>query len=276
MPFVTIDLLRGKTPEYLAAISQGVHDALVAGLDMLPEDRFQIIHQHEPEEMIFPRDFRGGPRSDDFVVVTITDGLPRDDNKKKAFYQALIRNVSANPGMKPADVFVKIHVTPPINFSFADGIPATETAAREALDRAATVPGTRDAYTRGEMVQAVTELFRDNDRTRILPMLRDDFVLKMPTSVTYGGEFAGPKAFDAYFARVVGSDNTYYSSFVTKLVRVIEADDHLTAQIAITATGKTTGKTMNIENAWVFDTAGGNFRSAQIYADTAAAVTTAG
>jgi phenylpyruvate tautomerase PptA (4-oxalocrotonate tautomerase family)/ketosteroid isomerase-like protein len=276
MPFVTIDLLRGKSSEYLAAISQGVHDALVEGLGMLPADRFQIINQHEPEEMVFNRDFRGGPRSADFMVVTITDGLQRDDNKKEAFYQALVRNVSASPGMKPADVFVKMHVTPPINFSFADGIPATETAAREALDRASRVPGTRDAYTRGELVQAVTELFRDNDRARILSMLRDDFVLKMPTSVSYGGEFTGTKAFDDYFARVVGQDNDYYAAFVTKLVRVIEADDHLTAQIAITATGKTTGKTMNIENAWVFDTTGGNFRSAQIYADTAAATTTAG
>lgn len=243
---------------------------------MLPEDRFQIIYQHEPDEMVFNRDFRGGPRSDDFMVVTITDGLPRDDDKKKSFYRTLIRNVSANPGMKPADVFVKMYVTPPINFSFADGIPATETAAREALDRAARVPGTRDAYTRGEMVQAVTELFRDNDRSRILSMLREDFVLKMPTSVSYGGEFTGAKAFDDYFARVVGENNGYYEAFVTNLVRVIEADEHLTAQIAIAATGKTTGKTMNIENAWVFDTTGGNFRSAQIYADTAAAGTTAG
>jgi hypothetical protein len=62
-------------------------------------------------------------------------------------------------------------------------------------------------------------------------------------------------------------------TFVTRLVRVIEADDHLTAQIAITATGKTTGKTMSIENAWVFDTTGGNFRSAQIYADTTTTTT---
>ena len=276
MPFVTIDLLRGKSADYLAALSEGVHDALVEGLDMLAEDRFQIIHQHEPEEMVFNRNFRGGPRSDDLIVVTITDGLQRDDDKKKAFYRALVRNVNANPGIKPADVFVKMHVTPPINFSFADGIPATETAAREALDRASRVPGTRDAYTPAELVQAVTELFRDNDRRRVMSMLREDFVLKMPTSMPYGGEFVGAKAFDDYFARVVGENNSYYESFATNLVRVIEADDHLTAQIAITATGKTTGKAMTIENAWVFDTTGGTFRSAQIYADTAAGIATAG
>src|SRR5215470_4101735 len=112
MPFVTIDLLRGKSAHYLAAISQGAHDALVETLDMPAQDRFQVIHQHEPEEMVFTRDFRGGPRSADFVVLTITDGLQRDDEKKKAFYRALVRNLSADPGIKPADVFVKMHVTP--------------------------------------------------------------------------------------------------------------------------------------------------------------------
>lgn len=243
---------------------------------MQPEDRFQLIHQHEPHEMVVNRDFRGGPRSDDFMVITIVDGLGRNDEKKKAFYRALVRNLSVRPGTRPADVFVKMHETSPVNFSFADGIPGTETIAREALDRAATVPGTRDAYTRDEMVQAVTELFRDNDRARLVSMLRDDFVLKMPTSMPYGGEFVGAKAFDDYFARVVGAGNEYYDRFVTDLVRVIEADDHLTAQIAITATGKTTGQTTDIENAWVFDTTGGNFRSAQIYADTAAGLRTAG
>ncbi|MFI9388386.1 tautomerase family protein [Kutzneria sp. NPDC052558] len=140
MPFVTIDLLRGKPAGHLAAVSQGVHDALVEGLGMVPEDRFQLIRQHEPAEMVYPKDFRGGPRSEDFLIVTITDGLPRGDDKKKAFYRALVRNLEADPGVRSADVFVMMHVTPPINFSFADGIPATEIVAREALDRTATAP----------------------------------------------------------------------------------------------------------------------------------------
>ncbi|WP_327236599.1 tautomerase family protein [Streptomyces sp. NBC_01317] len=64
MPFVNIDLLRGKSPEYLTAVSDAVHEALVEGLGMFPEDRFQVIHQLAPGELVFSRDFRGGPRSD--------------------------------------------------------------------------------------------------------------------------------------------------------------------------------------------------------------------
>jgi ketosteroid isomerase-like protein len=276
MPFVNIDLLRGKSPEYLETVSDAVHEALVEGLGMFAEDRFQIINQHTPGELVFNRHFRGGPRSDDFIVFTITDGLDRGEKAKRAFYSALTRNLSENPGVKPADVFVKMYVTPPVNFSFADGVPATETTAREALDRSAAVPGTRDAYTRGEMVEAITRLFQGNDRSRIVSMLRDDFVLKMPTSMPYGGEFRGAQEFDDYFKRVTEQGSEYYESFATDLRHVIEADDHLIAEITITAKGRTTGQSMEAENAWVFDITGGNFVSAQIYADTATGVKTLG
>jgi Tautomerase enzyme len=44
MPFVDITLARGKSPEYLEAVSQAVHSALVAEMGMKPDDYFQIIH----------------------------------------------------------------------------------------------------------------------------------------------------------------------------------------------------------------------------------------
>jgi phenylpyruvate tautomerase PptA (4-oxalocrotonate tautomerase family) len=62
MPFVNISLARGKAGEYIEAVSRAVHDALVAELHMKPEDEFQLISQHEPGEMVFNRNFRGGPR----------------------------------------------------------------------------------------------------------------------------------------------------------------------------------------------------------------------
>src|SRR5690242_9771440 len=68
MPFVNMSLARGKSGEYIEAVSRAVHDALVAELHMRPEDEFQLIRQHEPGEMVFNRDFRGGPRSDDWIV----------------------------------------------------------------------------------------------------------------------------------------------------------------------------------------------------------------
>lgn len=145
MPFVTIDLMRGKSHQYLQGVSDAVHAALVAEFGMQPGDRFQIIHQHTPEEMVFNRNFRGGPRTDDFLVVTISDGADRGEPAKRRFYKTLVKELAEGPGVKSADVFVMIHVTPPVNFSFADGVIATDVAAAEARERAAAAAGTRRA-----------------------------------------------------------------------------------------------------------------------------------
>jgi hypothetical protein len=55
MSFVNISLSRGKSDEYLAAVSQAVHDALVAELNINHDDNFQPIHRYGPGEMIFNR-----------------------------------------------------------------------------------------------------------------------------------------------------------------------------------------------------------------------------
>jgi Tautomerase enzyme len=89
MPFVNISLARGKSGEYLEAVSRAVHNALVAELHMTPEDDFQLIHQHEAGELVFNRNFRGGPRSDDWIVFTITDGLDRGERAKRRFYKTI-------------------------------------------------------------------------------------------------------------------------------------------------------------------------------------------
>jgi Tautomerase enzyme len=47
MPLVRISLLKGKPKEYLRALSDGVHQALVEAYNVPPDDRFQLIHQHK-------------------------------------------------------------------------------------------------------------------------------------------------------------------------------------------------------------------------------------
>lgn len=60
MPYARISLHRGKSAEYLKALSQGLHDALVASFEVPASDRFQVIHQHDVGELIFDPDYLGG------------------------------------------------------------------------------------------------------------------------------------------------------------------------------------------------------------------------
>jgi ketosteroid isomerase-like protein len=275
MPFVNISLARGKSGEYLEAVSRAVHAALVAEFGVRPADDFQIIDQHDDSELVFNRNFRGGPRSDDWIVFTITDGLDRGERAKRRFYKTLVRLLEEGAGVRSADVFVMITVTPPENFSFADGVPGTEVAAVEALDVAAKEPGGRQAYTKAEMAYAITRLLGHRDSSRIVPMLREDCVLKIPTTLPYGGEFTGPDAFAGFFAATPGGAEVW-ESFEVHVDQVIESADYLVAQLTNTGVLKATGKTVMIQNVWLFEVASGRVVGAQLYADTAAVRSPAG
>ena len=149
MPYVNISLTRGKSREYLQGVSNAVHQALVEGLGMDPDDRFQAITQHDPGDLVYPRQFRGGPRSGDFIVFTIIDGLDA----------ATLPSVESTGGSRPCSSRVPgqgrgrvrddAQLTPPENYSFAGGESGSDIAANEARERATTDSGARDGYTRG-------------------------------------------------------------------------------------------------------------------------------
>jgi len=121
MPFTRISLLKGKSPDYVRAVSDSLHRALVEAFDVPPNDRFQVIHQHEPGELVFDRTYLGGPRSDDFILFAVTAGRPRDIATKKAFYKRLVTLLAQSPGIRPQDVMVVITTTHLDEWSFADG-----------------------------------------------------------------------------------------------------------------------------------------------------------
>lgn len=267
MPTIKVHTYRGKSDETLRGIVEGVHDALVAEFGMLEDDRFEMIHQYDRNEFFYAAEFRGGPRTDDFVLLEISD-RERTDEQKRRFYKAVVTNVSARTGIDDQNVLVILYSLPPVNFSFSGGRSGLEVIATETLNREAKLTGgKRRGYTNDEIIDAILKMFK-GDRSDFVALLGDDFVLRMPRSMPYGGEFVGAKAFDDYYGSMTGQ---HWKSFVTDIDRVIDAGDHLIAPITITAEGRT-GKKMSIENLWLFELKGGNVVRAQIYADTAAGV----
>lgn len=122
MPLTRISLARGKSPDYLRALSDSLHRSLVEAFEVPPDDRFQIIHQHEPGELVFDRHYLGGPRSGDFVLFQITAGRPRSTETKAGFYRRLVDRLAEAPGVRPEDVMVVISTTQLDDWSFAGGI----------------------------------------------------------------------------------------------------------------------------------------------------------
>ena len=123
MPYARISLRKGKSKAYLTALSDAVHQALVERFEVPPDDRFQILHQLEPEELVFDRGYLGGPRSDDFVHVAVTTGRHRTAEVKRSFYARLVELLAETPGLRPEDVLVVISESRPEDWSFGGGRP---------------------------------------------------------------------------------------------------------------------------------------------------------
>jgi len=122
MPFVRISLRKGKSPDYLTALSDNIQRALVDTFDVPENDRFQTIHQHDENELIYDRTYLAGPRSDDFVYISITIGRPRTAETKKALYRRLVDLLAQSPGLRPEDVMIVISTSAPEDCSFGNGI----------------------------------------------------------------------------------------------------------------------------------------------------------
>ncbi|MTV40480.1 tautomerase family protein [Duganella radicis] len=124
MPMSRISLLKGKSPEYIRALGDGLQRAMEESFNVPKNDRFQLVHQHEPYEMMFDRSYEGGPRSDDFVLIAITIGKPRSTEMKQAFYRRLVELLAESPGLRPEDVMVVVSSSQGDDWSFGGGRPA--------------------------------------------------------------------------------------------------------------------------------------------------------
>ncbi|HEX4384106.1 MAG TPA: tautomerase family protein [Myxococcales bacterium] len=121
MPFVRIDLRKGRTAEQRRAISAAVHEAMVETIQIPPLDRFQIIAEHDEESFVYDPSYLDISRSDGLVFIQICISLGRTVEIKKALFAAIAARVSAT-GVRPEDVFIGVIETERPNWSFGNGI----------------------------------------------------------------------------------------------------------------------------------------------------------
>jgi phenylpyruvate tautomerase PptA (4-oxalocrotonate tautomerase family) len=116
MPLVNISILKGKSPEYIKAIADGVNSAVIETMGFPGDDRYQIITEHEPHCL----DYQS--RTGDRVMMYLIMRRGRAPEAKRAFYQKVVENLARNPGIEPANVLISIVENRDIDWSFHDGI----------------------------------------------------------------------------------------------------------------------------------------------------------
>ena len=122
MPLVRIALRRGKSSAYLAALRNGIYQAMRDTFDVPENDRFILISQHDADEFDCDPGYLGIDRSDDLVIVQIACRDSRTVEQKQALYRRIVERLSADPGLRSGDVFINLLETARENWSFGDGI----------------------------------------------------------------------------------------------------------------------------------------------------------
>ena len=79
MPLVTISILKGKSPEYINAVADGINSAVIETMAFPDDDRYQIIHQLDPECLQLQR------CEGDRVMMHLIMRAGRSNKSKEAF-----------------------------------------------------------------------------------------------------------------------------------------------------------------------------------------------
>ena len=122
MPLVRISLLRGKPAEFRRRAGDAVHRALVETIDVPAQDRFQLITEHEPGDLVYDSSYLGILRTDNVIVIQITISAGRSLEKKRALYRAIAANLKKDLGLRPEDAWINLVEVAKENWSFGNGV----------------------------------------------------------------------------------------------------------------------------------------------------------
>jgi phenylpyruvate tautomerase PptA (4-oxalocrotonate tautomerase family) len=122
MPLVRISLVKGKPETYRRKVGDAVHRALVEAVGVPPLDRFQLLTEHEPGDLIYDSNYLGIARTSDLVIVQITLSAGRTLEQKRALYRRIAANLAAAVGLRPQDAWINLVEVAKENWSFGNGV----------------------------------------------------------------------------------------------------------------------------------------------------------
>ncbi len=122
MPLLRISLRRGKPAAYRQAILNGLYLAMHDTFNVPEDDRFMLIQEHDEDNFHYSKSYLGVARSDDLVIIQFTINNTRTLEQKKALYRSVVERLTANPGLRPEDIFISLVEVVPENWSMGNGL----------------------------------------------------------------------------------------------------------------------------------------------------------
>ena len=121
MPLVRISLVKGQPAALRRSIGDAVHRALVETIDVPARDRFQLLTEHEPGDLVYDSEYLGIARSDNIVIIQITLSAGRSLEKKRKLYRRIAHNLG-ELGVRREDAWINLVEVAKENWSFGNGV----------------------------------------------------------------------------------------------------------------------------------------------------------
>jgi phenylpyruvate tautomerase PptA (4-oxalocrotonate tautomerase family) len=88
---------------------------MVDALEIPEDERFELIHEQAPENVLHAPIFFGVQRSDRSVFIQIFINI-RPLAQKQALYGAIVKNLTREPGLRREDIFIGVVEVAPENW----------------------------------------------------------------------------------------------------------------------------------------------------------------
>jgi phenylpyruvate tautomerase PptA (4-oxalocrotonate tautomerase family) len=114
--------MQGKSDEFRHRVGEIVYQTMIDTINVPPKDNFQIITEHNENNLIFDREYLDIQRTDGIVIIQITLNEGRTVKLKKAFYKRLADSLHQELDIRTEDVFISLVEVKKENWSFGNGI----------------------------------------------------------------------------------------------------------------------------------------------------------
>jgi phenylpyruvate tautomerase PptA (4-oxalocrotonate tautomerase family) len=109
MPLVYYDIVRGRSHDEIRALLDSAQRAMLEAFETPERDRYQLVTEHSPDEMIIQDNGLGIERSENMVVIHLISRRGRKTSaQKEKLYELLVRNLKRDCALDPADLVVVI------------------------------------------------------------------------------------------------------------------------------------------------------------------------
>ena len=122
MPFVQIHLMKGKPTEFRRLVGEIVYQTMVDTINVPADDNFQVITEHDKNDLIYDPGYLNIHRTDGIVIIQITLNEGRTLELKQAFYKRLAERLHKELSIRTEDVFINLIEVKKENWSFGNGI----------------------------------------------------------------------------------------------------------------------------------------------------------